>query len=531
MRRRSTFIHTAENAYDPAHILVDESDVSFSGLDAAREERLTFGLAALPDEIVDVLTRTYELHVRWQSETLSTKSAPYLSSLSPGLHVHFTPQKHRLNHVLCGSLRKLFSEDLSCSSPMTSFIAPEILSTDFATASSRQYYSVLPSLDHFIHYIHDHICPTTESETSCHAAADQLQHASQLDLDYDTLSSTLAVTALWPRPISLTSGWSMNITNAVLDKTELGIFSPSPAVNPTDLQLEGFLLDVGEHDAPKPTLFFFPSRHHVLPPPQSSAQQYQVSFDQPTGLHPTMRISFASTTQLREPINKPAASTCTLHTYLTLPRVLFIDEYAFPNTKPDVLFQAANHVVALRSISGERDLEVPDYVVKKWGSTVLLQLDTPDEPTGDTRKDTLWDTTIPLHLRYSNATAGGQQTVSIPWPVVFWACTAEEGTKSRVNPFDRVNLGYDGLFGERTMFYHLEPDTASNGGRMVTDMSVPVLDSDVVSHATVETVTLLVVLVGFLFLAQQIIRGMIAERSWWSGRANSALKSDTKKAQ
>lgn len=531
MRRRSTFIHSPENAYDPARIHVDGPEVSFSGLNAAREERLTFGLASLPDAIVDVLTRSYELHVRWQADDFSTRPAPYLSSLSPGLHVHFTPQEHRPNNALCNLLRKLFATDLRCSSPSSSFISPEILSTDFTTASALQYYSVLPSLAQFIDYLLDHLCPTTESESSCHAAINQLRDASHLDLDYDTLASTLTVTALWPRPISLTSGWSTNITNALLDKTELGVFSSSPAANPTDLQLEGFLVDVGEHDAPKPTLFFFPSRHHVLPPSQSSAQQYQVSFDKPTGLHPTMRISFADTAQLREPVNKPVASTCTLHTYLTLPSVLFVDEYAFPTTEPDTLFQAANHIVAIRSISGERDLEVPDYAVEKWGSTVLLQLATPNEQTADLRKDKSWNVTIPLHLRYLHPIAGGLRAASIPWPVVFWACTAEEGTKFRTNPFDRTNLGYDGLFGERTMFYHLEPNTALNDGKLTMNLSVPVLDSETVSYTTVETVTLLVVLGGFLLLAQQIIRGMIAEQSWWNAQSDPKSKIESKKSE
>lgn len=64
-----------------------------------------------------------------------------------------------------------------------------------------------------------------------------------------------------------------------------------------------------------------------------------------------------------------------------------------------------------------------------------------------------------------------------------------------VNPFDRVNLGYDGLFGPRTTFYHLQPDLPT-GSMMMEHVEVPVLDSEHVGwieNGTVAAVLIAVV--------------------------------------
>jgi hypothetical protein len=126
-----------------------------------------------------------------------------------------------------------------------------------------------------------------------------------------------------------------------------------------------------------------------------------------------------------------------------------------------------------------------------WGSSVLLELAPPSASVKE------WTAQIPLHLRYllPNSGYNGQSELEIPYPVLFWACTADEGSKFPINPFDRVNLGYDGLFGPRTLFYHLAPDT---GERLVNALSVPVLDLD--KSGYVEMGTAAVVLVGFLWV-------------------------------
>lgn len=148
-------------------------------------------------------------------------------------------------------------------------------------------------------------------------------------------------------------------------------------------------------------------------------------------------------------------------------------------------------------MSGEQDLEAPDWVVKTWGSAALFELETP--PSAEE-----WEVTIPTHLRYvkpsdNGTSSSSHATLDIPTPAVFWACHAEEGTKFPVNPFDRVNLGFDGLFGPRTMFYHLRPAE----GRGMLGLEVPVLEPQ--KAGWVPLVTGLVVLGGFVWVVGKLL--------------------------
>ncbi len=319
----------------------------------------------------------------------------------------------------------------------------------------------------------------------------------------------ITASAHWSRPPAVLydpisgkiteNAWSLSVgTSADAEKVEVGVLSNEQTTDTSEISLSGFLTVVGEDDHPKPTLFSFPSRHHALLPSQSKDQKYTVSFLQPTGLHPTMQISFPTATSLRPPANKPDDSVCALHTYLTLPNALFADKYQLSATA-DTAFMQSHHLTALRAISGETDLEAPDYVIEKWGSNLLLELATPPSPSSSKTRSSShpnpnrssdpssqeWNITIPLHLRYLLPSSTGYTTIDIPNPILFWACTAEEGTKFPVNPFDRVNLGYDGLFGGRTMFYHLDPasDLAGeegnlDGRRLVQRLQVPVLNTE-----------------------------------------------------
>jgi PIG-X / PBN1 len=71
-----------------------------------------------------------------------------------------------------------------------------------------------------------------------------------------------------------------------------------------------------------------------------------------------------------------------------------------------------------------------------------------------------------------------------------------------VNPFDRVNLGYDGLFGPKTMFYHLSPQPVNSSGLLLETMSVPVLDLD--KARTIEIGTMVAIALGFLWICWKL---------------------------
>ena len=243
-------------------------------------------------------------------------------------------------------------------------------------------------------------------------------------------------------------------------------------------------------------MFSFPSRHHPLPA-TSSQLSVAASFQHPTGLHPKLDLTFPASSLT------PPQPSCALHAYLTLPSALFIDRYQFS----DALFLQSQNLKALRALSGEQDLEAPDWVVNAWGSAALFELARP--PASDDSAE--WTATIPTHLRYvkpNSTSSSSTASLSIPAPIVFWACNADEGTKFNTNPFDRENLGYDGLFGKKTMFYHVPPAPvlaeAENG--LLLGLEVPVLDAEA-NRSWVGLATVAVVVAGFTWVVWKVLGG------------------------
>ena len=518
MRRRSTFVHDSALDFDPSELRVTPNKVSHPGLDAAREERLTYSFDELPNELQHVLNDAHELHIRWAPEHRIETVAPFLSRIAPGLHAFYTPLEGHSDDLLCPMLRKAFSQELKCDSPSSTFTRPPVLSERFAFASSLQYYSLLPSLNHLVAYLQRNIC--SRSNPLCAHDASLLNLVDSFDLDYDSISHSLTLTAFWSKPpavlydpvseSTIEKAWLLDIGKySSLHRVEVGVLQSSPPTNSHELKLSGFLTVIGEDDSPKPTLFAFPSRHHTLPGSQIN-QVYRVSVQQPQGLHPTLKISFPSPSALKWPENRPEGSTCALQSYFVLPSYIFADEYAFMSGDP--LFAESHHIQATHSISGETDLEAPDYVVKGWGSTLLIEPSLPSVNTSSMRLGgDAWDVTVPLHLRYLTPSPGGQSSVDMPWPIVYWACTAEDGTKFPVNPFDRVNLGFEGLYGPRTMFYHLFPAPHSVAGRLVGELHVPVYSGNKIGASVVELTTMVVIAVGFLWVVAKLWPGFMSQ--------------------
>lgn len=91
-----------------------------------------------------------------------------------------------------------------------------------------------------------------------------------------------------------------------------------------------------------------------------------------------------------------------------------------------------------------------------------------------------------------------------------------------VNPFDRTHLGYEGLFGPRTMFFHWTP--ADQGGGLIERLNVPVLNRQRVSGVRVERVTVLVVLIGFAWVCWRLIRVLLADLKMGKGRGEKEKK-------
>ena len=89
------------------------------------------------------------------------------------------------------------------------------------------------------------------------------------------------------------------------------------------------------------------------------------------------------------------------------------------------------------------------------------------------------------------------------------------------NPFDRVNLGYDGLFGPRTVFYQLQP--ASGSVSLLEEIQVPVLDLEGSKIEWVESGTVAMIILGSLWVCLQLLA---VNRSTLGRKASERKKDD-----
>ncbi|KAI0405722.1 PIG-X [Xylaria palmicola] len=485
MRHRITFFHRNEHGIEPSALQIRDRSISGPDLVAAREHRVTLALEELPVELRELLRDTHELYIRWGSPRAYDTLGPWNSRLPPGLHTFYTPQtaSAAASARLCAQLRAVFG-DLDCVSPAESFTK---LPTDrFSHSTAFQYFQPLATLTDLSTYAEQYAC--TPGDADCKSWTRSLENALSLDFSYDAISHTAKFTAVWPEEHQ-----HLAIGSHPDHRTEVGILTPDspPHLESYELGVAGLLTVLGEDKKPSPVLFAFPSRH------MDAGSAFSSKFLQPPGLHPTLRLIIDSNT-----LPLPDSS-CSLHAYLTLPRTIFADKYQLG----DDLFLSSKNLTALRYISQPVDLEAPDYAMKLWGSSVLLELRHPS-----TRADSPWTAEIPLHLRYLSPAEGGYRSITVPWPAVFWACNAEEGTKFPNSPFDRANLGYDGLFGPRTLFYHVTPRPEGSGG-LNHQIQVPVLDLNKTQWVGVGTTA--VVLIGFAYIVFKL-----ASAYWRTGYRN-----------
>ncbi|KAI3336475.1 PIG-X-domain-containing protein [Xylariaceae sp. AK1471] len=464
MRERVTFFHRNEHGIEPSSLKIRDRSISGPDLVAVREHRVTLALEELPAELQELLRDIHELHIRWSKPRAYDTLGPWNSRLPPGLHVFYTPQTASAadSVQLCTQLRAAFGE-IDCSSPTESFTK---LPTDrFSHSTAFQYFHPLDTLTNLPAY----------SEQS--RWAEGLGNAVSYDLSYDTISHAVKITTIWPeerQKFSIDSNPDL--------RTEVGILTPDspPHLEPYESGVTGLLTVLGEDTKPSPVLFAFPSRH------KDTGLTFSSTFLRPWGLHPALQLSINSS---KPPLPE---SSCSLHAYLTLPRAIFADKYQLE----DDLFLSSKNLTALRYISQPVDLEAPDYAMKLWGSTVLLELQPPS-----VQGHLPWTAEIPLHLRYLSPSEGGYGVINVPWPAVFWACNAEDGTKFPNSPFDRANLGYDGLFGPRTLFWHVNP--TPEDGSLIHQIRVPVLDLN--KTKWVSTGTTAMVLIGFAYIVWKLV--------------------------
>ncbi|WQF75490.1 Putative glycosylphosphatidylinositol-mannosyltransferase I, PIG-X/PBN1 [Colletotrichum destructivum] len=483
MRQRITFIHKPSDGVPPESLDISNAGVEGPEVLSVREDRLTLALEELPSELSQLLGESHELHIRWVSPLAYDTIGPLTSRVSPGFHLFYTPKREgEWDGVrLCEALRNTFGGSGCLSSESFTSLPND----RFSHSAALQYYQPLEDLTTFTQYAAERLCPA--SDTACKSRADELKTAASLDISYDTISHALKVTAQWPY-----DKYRVSVASMPNHRTEVGIlttdFSSKP--EPHEIGMAGGLTVLGEHKKPSPVHFNVPARHRLHGDAPSRPSSFSAKFLEPTGLHPTLQLALTSA---KPPVDD---AYCAVHAHLTLPKAVFADRYQLA----DDLFLKSKNLTALRYSTSPVDLEAPAYATKPWGSGVLLEL---KPPAAD--KDGEWTAEVPLHLRYLEPAAGGYTDVEVPYPAVFWACSSEEGTKFPSSPFERVNLGYDALFGPRTVFWHVDPRPieGGGGGRLMSTVRAPVLEAGQADWVRVGTAA--AVVVGFTWVLWRLI--------------------------
>lgn len=356
-------------------------------------------------------------------------------------------------------------------------------------------YHELDNLNDLVSHLSSTYCQ--EMDPVCQSRSRSLYTAASLDIAYDAAAKVAKVTAFWPLMEQ-----SIAVPSSTQRRTEVGIMGMDapPNMQPHELGVSGLLTVLLEQQKPSPVLFGFPARH------KSTDAVFSAEFLSPTGLHPSLQLRLSS--------NQPPAteSTCKPHAYLTLPKSIFADRYQLA----DELFLASKNLSSSPYTSLPVDLEAPAYTTQVWGSNVLLELAPPS--TGGS--PTAWTAEIPLHLRYLEPSQSGLREVNVPYPAVFWACAPGTDADFGSSPFDRVNLGYDGLFEPGTTFWHVNPRPVS-GDRIVSSVTVPVLSED--ASQWVGIGTSVAIALGFAWVLWKCMRGY-EEHGAGDGRQRPEIK-------
>ena len=88
------------------------------------------------------------------------------------------------------------------------------------------------------------------NDGSCKARANTLILADYVDIDYDTISQSLVISAFWHSE-SASGRWDEQIDNRGGSvKVEVGVLAIEKATQPEELSLGGFLVVLGEDTKP-----------------------------------------------------------------------------------------------------------------------------------------------------------------------------------------------------------------------------------------------------------------------------------------
>ena len=125
-----------------------------------------------------------------------------------------------------------------------------VLSERFSMSATSQYYSYLDDIDRVRSFFQQKSCKK-DGKSYCLDAIDGFALSDYVDVDYDTISRSVVLTAESSNAGSSNKGWTETIRLPSKEATvEIGVLSLEGNADPEDVQFGGFLTVLGQDDKP-----------------------------------------------------------------------------------------------------------------------------------------------------------------------------------------------------------------------------------------------------------------------------------------
>ena len=181
-------------------------------------------------------------------------------------------------------------------------------------SATSQYYSYLGDINRVMNFFQKKFCEG-DGKSYCSDAFDGFAPSDYIDVDYDTISRSVVLTAGLPNAGSGNKGWTETVRLPSKEATvEIGVLSLEGNADPEDVQFGGFLTVLGQDD--KPSTYITPTtlsphdhdsktltthRAHALPNPNPTLPS-PPSLQEPNGTTQTPPLNLQ---HLLQPTNRP----------------------------------------------------------------------------------------------------------------------------------------------------------------------------------------------------------------------------------
>ncbi|KAK9455259.1 PIG-X [Dipodascopsis uninucleata] len=502
IRQRHTFI-VHEQFRDTADTLkLNHEQLSMSDVPATRHDRLIIDENLLKEK--ELLRGIKRLRIEIVSPENYAHASPFERSVVHGTHIYVSANEAVQWKQLCEWIKSAINQDIDCIGQESFVELPFAFYLYSAVTDKRQILAYTSSTyDKVIGEVDKVLLADAET-------ADYMSFALDRGTDDVKFKNKLITEAYWSQ-----GNWTKTILAGNNEhRVEVGLLGKLNDEDDGDQTFGGILAVIGENEQFVPTLFDFTPRHRKL----GLSATYNPDFRLPYGLHPKHLTVIHG--DLSPPLKKfiipddeeygdfagmEMGGECKLYAYYTLPNFIFVDKYQIS----DLAESKSSAVKRVVGIWGETDLEIPVWMVDKWGSTMLLELEQPGPALVPFLGQTI-NLEIPMHSRYEMPDWKIKSvTHPMPWPIVFWACNVSSESEMVSGPFDSKSLGIESFFPDGTALYYFLPNmTISNTidkSYLITNLRIPVVPLE--AYQYVEPYTVIAIVLGCIWIFYKAFLG------------------------